>query len=390
MQKISIHNLQPNMVVARNIFSPDGVLLLSADTALTTVQIDRLRLFGLSSVYIKNPFTDKELDSDIIDTIPEVVREETRVQAVQIVHNSFQNLAANRELDAQHFKATTDFLIDEVLKNRGAMIHLTDIRARDGYTFGHSVNVCVLAALTGVQLGYNITKLRELALGALLHDTGKMLVPKEILVKPGPLTACERTVMEQHPDFGFDLLRKQGEIPLISAHIAFQHHEKFDGTGYGRGLSGADIHEYARIVAIADVYDAITSDRPYKEGMLPHEAYEIMMSLTGTHFDPYILRVFLNQIAVYPLDSIVRLNTGAIALVTKVVPGMQTRPTLKVLFDAAGTRLADGPEIDLTKHLTTFITKVFSPAEIQELSTNSPGQINQKHHPSAAPGSLQP
>lgn len=370
MQKVAIHSLQPGMVIARNVFSTEGVLLLGSGTELNNSQIERLRHFGLASLYIKNPFTDQMVDSDLIDTIPEVVREETRVQAVQAVQAAFQNIASTRRIDTREFKETAAFLTDEVIKNRGAMIHLTDIRSRDGYTFGHSVNVCVLSTLTGVKLGYTLPQLRELALGALLHDTGKMLIPKEILVKPGPLTGEERKIMEQHPDHGFDILRRQSEIPLISSHVALQHHEKFDGTGYTRHMGGVTIHQYARIVAIADVYDAITSDRPYKEGTLPHEAYEIMMSLANTHFDPVILRTFLSQIAIYPLDSVVRLNTGEIALVIKVIAGLQTRPVLKVIVDAEGRRQSDGAEIDLTKHLTTFIDKIFTPAEILSLNAH--------------------
>ncbi|HWR06851.1 HD-GYP domain-containing protein [Sporomusa sp.] len=371
MQKIATISLQPGMVIARNVFSTEGVLLLGTDTELNHLHIERLRQFGLTSIYIKNPFTDQMVDGDLIDTIPEVVREETRVQAVQAVHAAFQNISDTRQVDTKEFKRTAAFLTDEVIKNRGAMVHLTDIRSRDGYTFGHSVNVCVLSTLTGVKLGYNLLELRELALGALLHDTGKMLIPKEILVKPGPLTVEERKVMENHPDYGFDILRRQSEIPLISSHVALQHHEKFDGSGYTRSMGGLNIHHYARIVAIADVYDAITSDRPYKEGTLPYEAYEIMMSLANTHFDPVILRTFLSQIAIYPLDSIVRLNTGEIALVTKVISGLQTRPTLRVIIDANGHRQTEGAEIDLTKQLTTFIDKIFTPAEILELDANS-------------------
>lgn len=375
MQKIHIINLEPNMVVARNIYSADGVLLLSADTVLNSQQIDRLQQFDLACIYIKNPFSETIVNSDIIETIPEVVREETRVQAVQIINASFRKLAATQQLDTGAAKNITDFLLDEVIKNRGAMIHLTDIRTRDSYTFGHSVNVCVLSTFTGIQLGYDIAQLKELGLGALLHDAGKMFVPKEILLKPGPLTGSETQLMEQHSEQGFNLLRKQSDIPLLAAHIAYQHHEKYDGTGYSRGLSGKDIHEYARIVAIADVYDALTSDRPYKESCLPHEAYEIMMSLANTHFDPVILKHFLNHIALYPLGSIVQLNTGAIAIVSNVIPGLQTRPTLKILFDANNHRLDNGPEIDLTQNLTIFISKVFTPSEVFQLNNHSaPGQ----------------
>lgn len=368
MQKIATKNLHPGMVVARNIFSTDGILLLSADTALNSTQIERLQQFDLISVYIRNPLTDQLSDNDIIDTIPEVVREETRVRAVQVVQTAFQNFSASQQLESQPFKDTADFLMNEVIENPGAMVHLTDIRTRDGYTFGHSVNVCVLSTLTGIQLGYNRFQLKELALGALLHDAGKMLIPKEILTKAGPLTASERKSMEQHPNLGFDILRRQGDIPLVSAHVAFQHHEKFNGTGYTRGLKGIHIHEYARIVAIADVYDAITSDRPYKEGALPHQAYEIMLSLANTHFDPTILRAFLNQLAIYPVGSIVRLTTGEIAVVTKVIPGLQTRPILKIIFDTNGNKLENGPDIDLTLQLTTFVDKVFTPAEVTEVS----------------------
>lgn len=368
MQKISTKNLHPGMVLARNIFSADGILLLSADTVLNSTQIERLQQFDLLSVYIKNPLTDHLTDKDMLDAIPEVVREETRMQAVQVVHTAFQNFSANHRLESQPFKDTAEFLMKEVIENPGAMVHLTDIRTCDGYTFGHSVNVCVLSTLTGIQLGYNRFQLKELSLGALLHDAGKMLIAKEILTKAGPLTVNERKSMEHHPTLGFDILRRQGDIPLVSAHVAFQHHEKFNGTGYTRGLKGIHIHEYARIVAIADVYDAITSDRPYKEGSLPHQAYEIMLSLANTHFDPTILRTFLNQIAIYPVGSIVRLTTGEIAVVTKVIPGLQTRPALKVIFDASGSKLENGPEIDLAQQLTVFIDKVFTAAEVAKIS----------------------
>ncbi|WP_425058671.1 hypothetical protein SCACP_33270 [Sporomusa carbonis] len=372
MQKIATTHLQPGMVIARNVFSADGVLLLSAGTVLNNIYIERLRLLGLSSIYIQNPLISQLSDSEIIDTIPEIVREETRVQAVQVVHTAFQNLATTHNIQTRQFKETASMIIDEVIKNNGAMIQLTDIRSRDGYTFGHSVNVCVLATMTGVQMGYSIPQLRELALGAMLHDAGKMLVPKEILVKPGPLTACEMKIMQQHPDLGFDILRRQSEIPLLSAHIAFQHHEKFDGSGYTRRLGRTDIHEYARIVAIADVYDAITSDRPYKEGILPHEAYEIMMSLADTHFDPAILQIFLSQIAVYPVGTVVKLNTGEVAMVIRVIPGLQTRPTVKIIADENEQLLKDGRELDLTKHLTTFISKVFTETEALHFSFITP------------------
>jgi len=363
MQKVATISLQPGMITAQNIFTKEGVLLLSIGTTLSSGHIVQLHYLGLPSIYIKNPLTANSTS----DAISEIVPQHTRAQAIQAVHTAFEDVLVTRRIDSAQFKKIAACLIDEIIKNNCAMIHLTDIRSRDGYLFGHSVNVCVLAALTGFHLGYSMAQLKELALGALLHDTGKMLIPKEILTKPGPLTADEVTIMNRHPGYGFEILSVQREIPPSAAQVAYQHHERFDGNGYPRNLRGTDIHEYARIVAIADVYDAITSDRCYREGLLPHEAYEITVSQSRAHFDPAILKTFLSQIAIYPVGCIVRVNTGEIAVVTKVIPGLQTRPILQTIFDAGGHRVKDGREIDLTKQLTTFINKIYTLTEILQL-----------------------
>ncbi len=361
MQKISVEHLRPGMITARNIFSADGVLLLNSGIMLCERYIDRLKQLGIMSVYIQNPLL-KDVD------IPEAIREETRVRAVALVHEAFLNLRKSARINIQQFKDAADCIVDEIISNKQAMIHLSDVRTHDNYTFGHCVNVAVLSTITGIRLGYSTTELKILAMGALLHDVGKAFVPLEILNKPGRLSTSEMEIMKQHSELGFDTLRHQGEhIPLLAAHVAFQHHEKYNGSGYPRHLSGKEIHEYARITAVADVYDAITSERPYRGPIMPHEAYEIVSSLSNSHFDPEILNAFLCNIAVFPLGSFVTLNTGEIALVIKVIPKFPARPTVRVIADADGALLKDKYDISLLDNLTLFISSVLTEKEVCQL-----------------------
>lgn len=361
MQKISLANLQPGMVVGRHIYGSDGLLLLNTGTVLNECFINRLKKIGVVSIYITNSYLDGI-------EIPEVIREETRQKAVTLIQKSFDNLKATARINVEQFGQAAKSIVDEIITNRQALVHLTDIRTYDNYTFGHSVNVCVLSTITGLQLGYSQPKLQTLALGALLHDAGKAFVPLEILNKPGRLTEDEMAVMRNHTEIGFDVLRKQiDQIPLLAAHVAFQHHEKQNGSGYPRGLDGDHIHDYAKIAAIADVYDAITADRPYRGRMSAHDAYDVVVALSDTHFDPAILSTFLGNIAIYPIGSFIALNTGEIAVVTDVVPKLPTRPILKVITDTDCKLLAQPYELDLTEKLTLFVTSVLSEKEIIDL-----------------------
>ncbi|EAX48365.1 metal dependent phosphohydrolase [Thermosinus carboxydivorans Nor1] len=358
MQRISVAHLQPGMVVAKNVFSAQGQLLLSQGTILTKRYIDRLPLLGITSIYIANPYTD-DLE------VPETIREETRQQAIATVQQSFAKFRLGRRLDLNALETAAQAIVDEILQNRAALIHLTDIRTYDDYTFGHSVNVSILSVFTGLSLGYARGQLEELALGGMLHDLGKIAIPPAILNKPGKLSAEEMAIMQQHAATGFEILRKQNpEIPLLAAHIAFQHHERLDGSGYPRGLKGDEIHPYARIAAIADVYDALTSDRPYRRAMPPHEAYEILLVFHNKHFDGAMLDQFLRRIACYPVGSFVQLNSGEVAVVIHVPPDLPLRPTVRLLTDREGRALPQPYEVDLTKELSAFICKVLAEDEI--------------------------
>ncbi|NLP41540.1 MAG: HD-GYP domain-containing protein [Veillonellaceae bacterium] len=361
MQKMSLANLRPGMVVGRHIYGSDGRLLLNTGTVLTEAFINRLKKNGLGSIYIKNSYLD-----DI--EIPEIIQEETRKKAVSLMQKSFDDLKSTASIKIEQFEQAAKSIVDEVITNRQALVHLTDIRTYDNYTFGHSVNVCILSTVTGLQLGYSKSKLQTLALGALLHDVGKAFVPLEILNKPSHLTDDEMAVMRKHTETGFNVLRKQIEqIPLLAAHVAFQHHEKQNGSGYPRGLDGDHIHEFAKIVSIADVYDAVTADRPYRSCMPAHDAYELVVALSDIHFDPDILTTFLGNIALYPIGSFIALNSGEIGVVTNVISKLPTRPIVKVITDTDCKLLAQPYELDLTAELTIVVDSVLSEKDLVDL-----------------------
>lgn len=362
MQRVRVSQLSAGMITARNVFSAEGRMLLAADNEITDSYIRRLQDMEVYAIYVRNPlFDDVE--------IPLVVSEETRNLSLQTVKRAFEVLRIKREdVSFDEIHAVTRRIVSEVMRNRRALVHLTEIRTHDDYTFAHSVDVCGLSVLIAVQMGYTELKLQELAVGALLHDVGKTKVDVTLLNKQAALNDDEMVIMRGHALFGFEILRgSQGRMTLPSIHIALQHHEKHDGSGYPRGLSKEDIHEYSRIVAIADVYDAITSDRPYRKALEPHQAYELMMASGNHHFDPQILQIFLKRIAIYPVGSVVRLNTGDIGVVISVPHDMPMRPTLRLILDKQRRLYPGSVEFDMQNHLTSFIDQVVDGRELLKL-----------------------
>ena len=344
------------MEVARDVVNADGRLLVRKGVILTHQYIWRMRELGVGSVYIASP-------GELPVYAPDVLADQTRMKAIQTVRGAFDNFRTTRKICSDEFQAVAANIIDELMRHPDAVLHLTDIRTYDDYTFGHCVNVCVLAVLTGIALGYSRDRLRELALGCLLHDLGKMAVPAEILNKPGKFTEEEMEIVKTHTIAGFEVLRNNPGIPLLSAHIAFQHQERLNGTGYPRGLKGNEIHEYARVAAVADVYDALTSDRPYRKRMMPHEAYEIMIASIGDYFEESIIRTFFEHIALYPVGTVVKLNSGAVGVVVGCHSHMPLRPVIQVLLDADGN-LPQQAKVDLTTELTIFVAEVLEEAKL--------------------------
>lgn len=356
MIRISLENTRPGMILARDICSAEGKVLLAAGVRLDERYLARLKELGIPAVYVCDRLTE---GIEIVD----VVSAETRLQALATVKNLFQEAWDARRLNIKGARKTVDNIISEILYNKNALINLAEVRAYDDYTFAHSVNVCVLSIVTGISLNLSRNQLCELGIGALLHDIGKTRIDRNLLNKIEPLSVSEFEVIKKHSAEGFEILRQYPELSLLSAHVAFQHHERFDGSGYPRGLREQEIHAYAMITAVADVFDALTSDRVYCRGFLPHEALDLITTQAGVLFDPVVVNAFLENIAPYPVTTMVQLNTGEIGIVVDVNRGRQHRPVVRVLFDGNLQEIPGFHEIDLAKHENIYIARVLAPGE---------------------------
>ena len=360
MQRVSVGFLEAGMVAARNVHSAEGRLLVTKETVLSEAMVANIQKTSLGSIYVRNPlFQDIEAE--------EVVTEDNRRKAVMALKSAVTAYQKTKVLDIQPLKKVLRELVVEIIRNRDSMIHQLDMRTYQDYIYAHSVNTCVLSVLIAVNLDYPEGKLTDLALGTMLHDIGMMMLPDALLMKMGNLTPEESKQVQQHPEDGFNILRTVREIPITVAHIAYQHHERVDGKGYPRNLTADKILEVAKVAAVADTFDALVSDRPYRKGMVPHEAYEVMMALADSYVDRDILHLFLTHVAIYPVGSVVQLDNGQHGVVTKVLPRLQTRPQVRLLTDQQGNLLSEQTEIDLTQHLTLMISRVLKEKEVFEL-----------------------
>ncbi len=360
MKRVAVDNLKSDMIVARAIFNDDGRILLHSGVVLTNVYIKRLKKLGIDYIYVRN-----EIFGDL--KYRDVVAAETRSNTIRMVKENFNKIEQKHSLNIRVIKETVSDIVDELLVNREILFSLSDIRAFDNYTFAHSVNVCILAIMTGITMGYSRIQLNELGVGALLHDIGKLRVNLKTLNKPGELTRNEFREIKQHPEFGFRILRDYEDLSLLSTHVAYQHHERWDGQGYPRNLAGENILEYARITAVADVYDALLANRPYRPPYSINQAVNILKRMSGIHLDPICVNALVTNIAVYPIGTIVKLNTGDTGIVVDTNRQHPTRPIVKVILNSRGQRVTNKHEVDLSKTKTIMVVKALSEEEIDRL-----------------------
>lgn len=350
MRLVSLENLTPGLPLAKCVYDSFGRILLVQGTPLTAKYIQRLKDLEYKSVYVDNG------NAEFVE-VDEAVSEETRMRVFQATRKALLNVSAGNSIHEKRVKEVVSDVIDEIVSNRDTIIHLTDIRSMQDHTFGHSVNVCILSVLTGMSLGFNQLKLMDLGTGALLHDIGKAKLLDEVNSEQ-KLTEAGFQLIQKHCDYGFQVLKNTDNISILSAHVAWQHHERYDGSGYPRKLSGKAILEFARIVSIADVYDALVTDRPYRGRMLPHQVIEYLEQRQGLDFDPDIVPEFIRNIAPYPIGSLVTLNSGEKGIVTVVKRQNPTRPKVKLLSDSQGYPIEETCFRDLMVEPSVFITDV--------------------------------
>ena len=249
--------------------------------------------------------------------------------------------------DATIARNMVDGLAQAVAQNRTALLALTTLKNYDNYTFTHMVNVSILTMGQARALGIDGPLLREFGLSALMHDIGKVRTPLEVLNKPDKLTDAEFTIMKRHTVDGAEILRTTPDMPTLAPVVAFEHHLRLDGTGYPHGITRPTLNVGTMLCSIADVYDAMRSQRAYQQAFPSDRILEVMKRNDGTQFDQHLVRRFVQLIGIYPVGNLVRLSTGEIAVVLKVNAADPQRPQVRVLFDRAGKRLALSHDLNL-------------------------------------------
>lgn len=362
MINLPIKKLRPGMVTAQSIYNKKGGNYLTRGVPMTEQYINRLKKLGLTHLTVTsvNPAFSVLPPDDII-------QEKTRVQAIHKLYDTYQTLESTGELSTDALAGTSEEILMDILSSKSNLVQLTDLRIHDDYTFAHSVNVAVLSAMLGSRIGLSHDDMLTLIMGSLLHDIGKLIVPADILTKPGRLSNDEFTVIQMHPEAGRKKLR---ELPVptapVLAAIAGQHHEHMDGRGYPRHLMGDQIHRFARIAAIADVYDALTTQRSYKLAYRPHIAYKIMMKCSPGQFDESLLSLFFDNVAIYPVGTIIKTTMGY-AIVKESEFGHTLTPTICVFSDVNMNVFPLAFDVDLRNCPPDTITHVLEDMELMPL-----------------------
>lgn len=289
------------------------------------------------------------------DSSPEHQKKEAKrrfFKTISVAQEMMESAKTGRSINTTKSKRAIQFLIDQLIKNETNLMSLTAIKNFDEYTFAHSVNVCILSVSLGARLGLSKGKLSELGFAALFHDIGKVRLPLNILNKPGELDEEEWREVRKHPIFGVKTLLSKRSIDRFSTRamvVSFEHHLRLDLSGYPSLTFKEGINLCSRIVTIADIYDSMTSGRVYtKTPLTPDEALRRMLAEEGKTFDPVLLKVFINMLGIYPVGSVVILDTGEVGVVMKANPVELSRPEVALIADRTGKK--EKIEImDLTK-----------------------------------------
>ncbi|MGE5581427.1 MAG: HD-GYP domain-containing protein [Bacillota bacterium] len=303
MQAIPVEALKSGMILAKPIRrEKDGLVLLQDKTVIKQLYIDKIKALNIGTVWVQEGQTAAE------DEFIEPIREETRLKATALLRTTFSLCKHNETLDMERLRTVVKEILDYILGDPRIIYTITKINAYDNYTFTHSVDVCVLAVLIGSVMGLHRSELEILGISALLHDIGKTFIDFRILNKPAKLEPVEYEFLKTHTREGYELLKKRSNSSFLIPHMALQHHEREDGSGYPRGLQGKRIHRFAKIIAVADVFDAMTSLRIYRQPVPPALAIQEICGNTPFKFNQTVVDYFTKIVTPYTKGSILLLS----------------------------------------------------------------------------------
>ena len=338
MRLVPINCIKEDSYLAQPLFDGEGRVLLKKGVQLNEGLLKKVEEVGVYSLYIMDEYSDQEIE--------DIIKPQMRIRAVKTIKDTFKTfekslqqnqqpkkqkqLEQEREKQIGSLKEVSKDIVDEILANRNIMINLVDIKSLDNYTYEHSVSTAVLSLVLGIELGLNKNELYDLCIGAMLHDIGKVFIPKDILFKENR-NEKEQLLVQSHSQKGYEYLKENSEVSGLVKIIVLQHHEHVDGSGYPAKIKDAQINKLAKIVAITDQYDRFTSGSPSQKPVPPHEAIEYVMGSAGRYFDFSMARTFVHKVIPYPVGSLVRLSNGDVGVVDEVIEQFPLRPRIRII-----------------------------------------------------------
>lgn len=354
MRYTPIQYVTDGSYLARPLINENGNILLNQGVKLSTSLLNKIRSLGFHAIYIQDALSEYEVE--------DVIKPELK-QKVLKTFKSFLNsvpqtkgyLVSRKTIEEneKQLQETIKDIIEDLFSQRDVVISMRDIKKADDYTYGHSVNVMLHATVLGIGANLNREQLYDLAIGSLLHDIGKLFIPEDILKKPDKLSHEEYAVIQEHTTKGYEFLKNYSNFPATSRIVSLQHQERVNGSGYPKGLTDKDLHPYSKITAIADVYDALTSDRYYRRALPPNEALEYILGGAGRNFNTELTKIFVSRINPYPTGTLVKLSNQMEGIIDQVNPLGFQRPSIKILVE--GEKRVSPWILDLSKERNVVI-----------------------------------
>lgn len=336
-----------NEILGKSIFTGDGQILLRAGVRLTDVYINKLKKLGVFYIYVEDErLNDVEVEDEKLTHL-----KQTSMKSMKKVLTNLYNGETKALKDSMR---TVEDMIDYIMDMGDVNKSLYDIQTYDNYTLVHSLDTCIMSSFLGITAGVDKFQMKELGIGAILHDIGKIKVPIKILNKKGKLTEKEFLEIKNHPVYGVNLLKNNYSIPDSVIKVVGQHHERVDGRGYPNKLTGKQISRFAKLVCICDVYDAVSNDRCYRKKFSPNEAYELILSGSGSMFDRNMIMDFKNTFAIYPLGCHVKLSNNEDGYVIRQNKGFPDRPIVRI-FNGFNEKSREYHETDLLQNTKIVI-----------------------------------
>lgn len=376
MRIVPIHCVKPGTLLAKTLYGENGAILLKKGVEITAVLAERIKENGIYSVFIDDGYSH--------EMIEDTIKPELRQKAIKTIRDTFAQIEKSNAAISddssfskkmhkikmtkyiQSLKGICEYIVDDITRSSVLTINLVDIKNIGSYHYQHALNVGLISMILGIEQNYNKHELYNLFIGAILHDIGKAFIPPQVLELKPPLTQEQWNQIKNHSELGYRYIRNHFSLEAPASVVILQHHECYDGSGYPNGVRGDHIHKNAKIVALANFYDELTSDTPTRRAISAHEVLEWIMASGGTRFDPKLVEIFIRKIYPYPVGSLVYLSNGKIAAVKADNYNYPLRPIIE-LVDRESQKCT-GEVLDLLSHNDLVITGLLTSIETLDVT----------------------